>query len=159
VARGTTVAITQNREWSSTPVTTLASVPSASMTPPTMSICHNSNAAKKVNGRKRHIAVDTGGLLLAVLVTAASVQDRDAGRLLLAALRTCFPRIGLTWVDAGYAGALVDWAATTLRLTVTVVHKLVSSLDQAMSQCPTSPRHRRYDGAVWPGEIDHCKYL
>jgi transposase len=59
-----------------------------------------------------------------VLVTAASVQDRDAGRLLLAALRTCFPRIGLVWVDAGYAGALVDWAATTLRLTVTVVRKL-----------------------------------
>ena len=41
VARRTTVAITQNREWSSTPVTTLASVPSASSTPPTMSICHS----------------------------------------------------------------------------------------------------------------------
>ena len=36
--------------------------------------------AKKVNGRKRHIAVDTMGLLLAVVITAASVQDRDAAR-------------------------------------------------------------------------------
>ncbi|SIS03593.1 hypothetical protein SAMN05444858_1485 [Micromonospora avicenniae] len=42
VARLTTWAMTQKREWSSTPVTTLASVPSASMIPPTMSICHNS---------------------------------------------------------------------------------------------------------------------
>ena len=39
--------------------------------------------AKKVNGRKRHIAVDTAGLLLAVVITAASVQDRDAARPLL----------------------------------------------------------------------------
>ena len=36
------------------------------------------DAGKKINGRKRHIAVDTIGLLLTVLVTAASVQDRDA---------------------------------------------------------------------------------
>jgi transposase len=36
------------------------------------------DAGKKINGRKRHLAVDTGGLLLTVLVTAASVQDRDA---------------------------------------------------------------------------------
>ncbi|GAB3852236.1 hypothetical protein GCM10027610_080160 [Dactylosporangium cerinum] len=42
VARRTAVAITQYREWSSTPVITFASVPSASMTPPTMSICHSS---------------------------------------------------------------------------------------------------------------------
>ena len=43
--------------------------------------------AKKVNGRKRHIAVDTSGLLLEVLVTPASVQDRDAARPLLLELR------------------------------------------------------------------------
>jgi hypothetical protein len=42
VARRVTAAITQNREWSSTPVTTLASVPSAKKIPPTMSICHSS---------------------------------------------------------------------------------------------------------------------
>ena len=41
------------------------------------------DAAKKVNGRKRHIAVDTSGLLLEVLVTTASTQDRDAARPLL----------------------------------------------------------------------------
>ncbi|MGC5023047.1 IS5 family transposase [Micromonospora sp. DT47] len=82
------------------------------------------DAGKKINGRKRHIAVDTCGLLLAVLVTAASVQDRDAARPLLWALRTCFPTIRLTWADGGYAGRLVDWAATHLALTVQIVAKL-----------------------------------
>ena len=47
------------------------------------------DASKKINGRKRHIAVDTLGLLLCVLVTAASVQDRDGARPLLEQLTTC----------------------------------------------------------------------
>jgi putative transposase len=51
------------------------------------------DAGKKINGRKRHIATDTTGLLLAVLVTAVNVQDRDAGRLLLSALGLCFPTV------------------------------------------------------------------
>ncbi|WP_091342345.1 IS5 family transposase [Micromonospora rhizosphaerae] len=82
------------------------------------------DAGKKMNGRKRHIAVDTCGLLLVVLVTGANVQDRDAAKPLLWALRTCFPTIGLTWADSGYAGKLVDWAATHLALTVRIVAKL-----------------------------------
>ena len=45
------------------------------------------DAGKKVNGRKRHVVVDTIGLLIVVLVTAASVQDRDGGRLVLAKAR------------------------------------------------------------------------
>src|SRR4029453_1138919 len=54
----------------------------------------------------------------------ANVQDRDAARLLLWALRSLFPTIGLVWADAGYTGQLVDWAATTLALTVQIVAKL-----------------------------------
>jgi transposase len=82
------------------------------------------DAAKKVNGRKRHIATDTTGLLLVVLVTAASVQDRDAGRLLLSALGLCFPTVSKVWADSGYAGQLVDWARTTWRIGVDIVRKL-----------------------------------
>ena len=79
--------------------------------------------AKKVNGRKRHIAVNTAGLVLAVVVTAASVQDRDAARPLLWNLaRTC-TRIRLAWADAGYAGKLVSWAKTSLAMTVEIVRK------------------------------------
>jgi putative transposase len=82
------------------------------------------DAGKKVNGTKRHIAVDTTGLLLVVLVTAASVQDRDAGRLLLWALRVCFTHISKVWADGGYAGQLVTWASNQLRLGVEIVRKL-----------------------------------
>ena len=71
------------------------------------------DAAKKINGTKRHIAVDTLGLLLTVLVTAASVQDRDAARPLLWNLHRA-PAIQLAWADGGYAGKLVTWAATWL---------------------------------------------
>jgi len=59
------------------------------------------DAAKKVHGRKRHVAVDTCGLLLEVLVTPASVQDRDGGRRLLWRLRRHFPTLRLVWADAG----------------------------------------------------------
>jgi transposase len=86
------------------------------------------DAGKKVNGRKRHIVVDTGGLLLVVLVTAANVQDRDAGRLLLHALRITFPTVAKVWVDGGYAGQLVTWAATTLHICVEVVTKLAGQV-------------------------------
>jgi transposase len=65
------------------------------------------DAAKKVHGRKRHVAVDTYGLLLEVLVTPASTQDRDGGRRLLWRLRHDQPTIRLVWADAGYAGKLV----------------------------------------------------
>ncbi|MGX7673696.1 transposase [Plantactinospora sp. DSM 117369] len=68
--------------------------------------------------------MDTRGLLLAILVTAGNVQDRDAARPLLRALRACFPTIALAWADDGYAGKLVDWAATRLALTVQIVAKL-----------------------------------
>nr|WP_256370818.1 IS5 family transposase [Micromonospora sp. KC721] len=86
------------------------------------------DAGKNVNGRKRHIVVDTTGLLLVVLVTAANIQDRDAARLLLAAVRTCFPRIRKLWCDGGYSGQLVTWAQTTLGLTVDIVRKLAGQV-------------------------------
>jgi transposase len=82
------------------------------------------DAGKKINGRKRHIAVDTTGLLLVLLITAASVQDRDAARLLLTGLRTCFPSSAKVWADGGYTGKLVEWATTNLRLAINIVRKL-----------------------------------
>ena len=63
------------------------------------------DAGKKVQGRKRHIAVDTIGLLLTVLVTAAGVQDRDGARPLLWNLRKAFRTVKLAWADSGYAGS------------------------------------------------------
>lgn len=81
------------------------------------------DAGKKINGRKRHIAVDVLGLLLALVVTPASVQDRDGARPLLWRLARDHRRLRLVWADSGYAGKLVTWATTTLRLPVQVVKK------------------------------------
>jgi transposase len=81
------------------------------------------DAGKKINGRKRHIAVDTVGLLLCVLVTAASVQDRDGARPLLDRLANSYERVRLVWADGGYAGKLLDWARDTLRITVQIVKR------------------------------------
>jgi transposase len=81
------------------------------------------DAGKKINGTKRHVAVDALGLLLTVLVTAASVQDRDAARPLLWNLRKAFPAVKLAWADGGYAGKLVTWARTRLRLRLEIVKR------------------------------------
>jgi len=67
------------------------------------------DAAKKVVGRKRHILVDTLGLLLVVVVHAADVQDREGARLVLERLANKFRRLRLVWADGGYAGQLVEW--------------------------------------------------
>jgi transposase len=81
------------------------------------------DGGKRINGRKRHVVVDSLGLLLTVLVTAASVQDRDGACRLLAVLRERFSTITLVWADGGYAGRLVTWACQVLALTVTIVKR------------------------------------
>lgn len=67
------------------------------------------DAGKKTNGRKRHIVVDTNGLLLAAAVTPGSIQDRDGAARVLAALRASLSTITLVWDDGGYTGRLVVW--------------------------------------------------
>jgi transposase len=86
-------------------------------------LCRARNNGKKINGVKRHVAVDTLGLLLVVMVTAASVQDRDGAFRLLSILRERFSTIRLVWADGGYAGRLVTWASKTLRLPVAIVKR------------------------------------
>ncbi|GIH29835.1 DDE transposase [Acrocarpospora phusangensis] len=70
------------------------------------------DAAKKIVGRKRHIVTDTLGLLLAVLVTAASVQDSIAGTTLIDRIAIGHPTISTAWADGGYRHHLVEHAAT-----------------------------------------------
>jgi len=76
------------------------------------------DAGKKVNGRKRHLVVDTGGLLIVVLVTAASVQDRDGGVRVLDRAKMAMPSLALVWADAAYSRRCVEFAARALRLAV-----------------------------------------
>lgn len=56
--------------------------------------------------------VDTLGLVLAVVVHAASIQDRDGAKLVIALLKDRFPRLKLIWADGGYAGQLIKWVAS-----------------------------------------------
>jgi putative transposase len=80
------------------------------------------DAAKKIDGRKRHIVVDTIGMLLAVVVHAASIQDRDGAKQVLFKLRDRFPRLKRIWVDGAYA-ALVNWAKAFGGWVLEVVRK------------------------------------
>ena len=67
------------------------------------------DAGKNVNGRKRHLLVDTLGLLLVVVVHAASTQDPTGARLVLLALAHRFTRVVKIWADGRYAGTLSQW--------------------------------------------------
>jgi Transposase DDE domain len=79
------------------------------------------DAGKKAGGRKRHLVVDTLGLLLIVLVTAAPVLDSAAGRQLLWRLRHRHPRVRQVWVDGGYQNGLLIWAWNVLCVVVAKV--------------------------------------
>jgi len=67
------------------------------------------DAGKQIQGRKRHLLVDTLGLVLAVVVHAANIQDRDGAKLVLERLTHKFSRLRLIWADGAYAGQLLEW--------------------------------------------------
>ena len=84
---------------------------------------HGYDGAKKVGGRKRHILVDTLGLLLKAHVHAADIADRDGAPLLLGKLAGAFPRLQHIWADMGYRGRAVDWIKAQLGWTVEIVKR------------------------------------
>ena len=79
--------------------------------------------AKKVDGRKRHLLVDTEGLVLEARVHSAKVPDQDGIRLLLEQVRGRFARLSHLWVDAGYQGRGKKWVEEAMCLSVEVVRK------------------------------------
>ena len=83
------------------------------------------DAGKQVNGRKRHILVDTMGLLLVVLVTGANVQDAVAAKSILTTAKSEFKRLQHIWADAVYGGKLVEWVEQTLQWVLEIVKHLV----------------------------------
>jgi putative transposase len=70
--------------------------------------------AKKIKGRKRHLLVDTQGLILAAKVYPADITDRDGARLLLEPLKGKFPRLKHLFADRAYNGKLKTWGESTL---------------------------------------------
>ncbi len=82
---------------------------------------HGYDGGKKLSGRKRHLLVDTMGLLLKVVVHAADMQDRAGVKLLLEPIKGRFPRISLVWVDNGYTGTGRTWIKEHMGWEVVVV--------------------------------------
>lgn len=81
------------------------------------------DAGKKISGRKRHVIVDTLGLILALVVHPADIQDRDGGKLLIQRLGRRFGRLKLIFADGGYAGRFVDWTIGWYGRTIKVVKR------------------------------------
>lgn len=87
------------------------------------------DGGKKVTGRKRHIVVDTLGLVLAVLVTAANVDDRVGAKQVFTNMQASnWKRMKLVWADGNYTGELSSWLKTTLGWLLEIVHKLADQV-------------------------------
>ena len=81
------------------------------------------DAGKKIKGRKRHIAVDTQGHLLSVVVHSAGVQDRAGARAVLTRLFCRSDTIAKVFVDGGYTGTPIEWAKQMFGYTVEAVNR------------------------------------
>ena len=90
---------------------------------------------KNVNGRKRHLLVDTLGLLIGVAVTPASAQDRAGAAMLLKRARARGRRLALIWADRAYEGDWRHWARRELGVTVQVVERA-----EGQKGCQVLPR-------------------
>jgi transposase len=82
------------------------------------------HGGKKITGRGRHLAVDCEGWLLALVVTAGSISDKAAAKLLVIRLFDAFSTLQIMWADSGYDGApLARWVKTTAAITLEVVRR------------------------------------
>jgi transposase len=82
---------------------------------------HGYDGTKKLSGRKRHLLVDTLGLVLDVVVHPANIQDRTSAPLLLQQIQPALPRLERIWADNAYVGPLQTWVWETFGWRVTIV--------------------------------------
>jgi putative transposase len=93
------------------------------------------DGGKKVRGRKRHLLVDTEGLVVKAKIHSAKVPDQDGLKLLLKAAGDGLPRrLSHLWVDAGYQGRGKEWAEQQLRLSVEVVHRAPKPIPEKIAK-------------------------
>lgn len=90
-------------------------------------VCRGIDGGKKTKGRKRHIIVDTMGLLLAVVVHAANEHDSKSAPRVIAELRGRFPRLVKLIADGGYRGELIENTRKTFGWILEVVLRKDSS--------------------------------
>ena len=107
------------------------------------------DGGKKVRGRKRHLLVDTEGLVLKAKVHSAKVPDQDGIKLVLETARDHLPHLSHLWVDAGYRGRGKEWVEKELGLSVEVVHRTPK---------PTSEKIARIWAEEWAKEGWHIDW-
>jgi putative transposase len=81
------------------------------------------DAGKLTKGRKRHIAVDSQGLLLALVVHSAAIQDRNGFRELLLQIKSKYPTIKIVYADGGYSGPIAESIAKELGFEFRIVRR------------------------------------
>ena len=81
------------------------------------------DGGKKINGRKRHVLVDTIGTLQVVVVTAANVEDRDGGVLLFLVAPDLADTLEKVWADQKYRGEFIEWMREDYHIDVEVVKR------------------------------------
>jgi putative transposase len=96
---------------------------------------------KKVRGRKRHLLVDTEGLVLKAKVHSAKIPEQDGLRLLLESARSGLSRLKHLWLDAGYEGRGKRWAEDDMGLSVQIVRKPPKPIPEKVAR-------------VWAQELD-----
>jgi transposase len=102
---------------------------------------HGYDGGKKVLGIKRHLLVDTLGLVLAVCVSPANVSDRDGAAVLLARCAHKFPRLQHLWADQGYRGReFLAWVREETGITVQVVQRKDGGFRGTWAKADAPPR-------------------
>jgi putative transposase len=81
------------------------------------------DAGKKIKGVKRHIIVDTLGLVLAVIISSASVQDRDGSKDVIRLLQGKWKKIIKIFADGGYRGQLIEWVQEHFKIAIEIVKR------------------------------------
>lgn len=103
------------------PRPTAAAIDSRSVKTTSVGGVRGDDGAKKVSGRKRHLLVDTLGLVLKATVHTADLQDRAAVPQVLEKIQDAYPQLGQVWADQGYPGSGKAWIEAELGWTVEIV--------------------------------------
>ena len=116
---------------------------------------HGYDAGKKIKGKKRHLLVDTVGLLLHAIVHPANIQDRDGGILLLSTLFGRYPFLKKLFADAGYQGPQFQKAKA--KILPHVETEIVKRSDQARHMFVVLPRRWIIERTI--GWLNRCRRL
>jgi putative transposase len=114
------------------------------------------DAGKKIKGRKRHILVDTMGLLLVIVVHAASIQGRDGAKVVLEKALPSIPGLKRIWADGGYAGKLMQWVKHTYDCVLEIVKRFTVSKGFKYCSC-AGLRNERWAG--WDAIVGYLKTM